>query len=71
MAPAPRRGRDAVEELADEGLDTRLLVVEITDAASPKTAAAWVGRDFGRLDVLVDDAGNAPASLTGWLDRWF
>ena len=56
----PNRGRSAVEKLTGEGLDARLLVVDVTDAASLTTAVEQVGRDFGRLDVLVNNAGIAP-----------
>lgn len=56
----PDRGRSAVGRLTGEGLGARLLVVDVTDAASLATAASRVERDFGRLDVLVNNAGVAP-----------
>ena len=56
----PDRGGGAVERLVGEGLDARLLVLDVTDAASLATAGARVRRDFGRLDVLVNNAGIRP-----------
>jgi NADP-dependent 3-hydroxy acid dehydrogenase YdfG len=54
-----RGGRAAVAELVGEGLDVRLLVLDVTDEASVAAAAEQVGADPGRLDVLVNNAGIA------------
>ena len=37
--------------------DVRLLRLDVTDADSVKSAAAWIEETFGRLDVLVNNAG--------------
>lgn len=51
------RGRAAVAGLVGEGLDVRLLVLDVTDAGSVAAAAEQVAKDPGRLDVLVNNAG--------------
>jgi NAD(P)-dependent dehydrogenase (short-subunit alcohol dehydrogenase family) len=51
------RGRAAAEELAADGADVRFLPLDVTDADSVKRAAAWIEETFGRLDVLVNNAG--------------
>ncbi len=48
----------AVEDLASEG-DIRLVVLDVTDAGSVRAAAKLIGGEFGRLDVLVNNAGVA------------
>ena len=51
------RGREAAAELAPDGADVRFLRLDVTDADSVKSAAAWIEQTFGRLDVLVNNAG--------------
>src|SRR5262245_27613669 len=53
------RGRAAAEKLGAEGIDARALALDVTDDASVAAAAAAIGRDPGRLDVLVNNAGIA------------
>jgi NAD(P)-dependent dehydrogenase (short-subunit alcohol dehydrogenase family) len=50
------RGRGAVEALQGDG-DVRALRLEVTDAGAVAAAAGWLEREFGRLDVLVNNAG--------------
>jgi len=51
------RGQSAVEELKGQGLDAHLLPLVVTDAASIREAAQRVEREFGVLDVLINNAG--------------
>lgn len=51
------RGRRAVAELAATEGDVRLLLLDVTDAASIADAASAVERECGHLDVLVNNAG--------------
>jgi NAD(P)-dependent dehydrogenase (short-subunit alcohol dehydrogenase family) len=51
------RGRAAAAELAADGADVRFLQLDVTDPSSVGTAAAWIEQSFGRLDVLVNNAG--------------
>jgi NAD(P)-dependent dehydrogenase (short-subunit alcohol dehydrogenase family) len=59
------RGQRAVDELRAEGLDVRLLQLDVTDAASVAAAAAQVDS----LDILVNNAGvssgyDTPSRMT-------
>lgn len=57
------RGTKAAETLRNEGLDARFIRLEVTDTASIHAAAETIGREHGRLDVLVNNAGIA---VEGW-----
>lgn len=52
-----QRGLAAVETLRKEGIAAKFVPLEITSAASIKTAVEQVTREFGVLDVLVNNAG--------------
>jgi NAD(P)-dependent dehydrogenase (short-subunit alcohol dehydrogenase family) len=62
------RGADASGELARGGADVRAVQLDVTDSASVEAAAQWIDKEFGRLDVLVNNAGIAldvgPTSAT-------
>jgi NAD(P)-dependent dehydrogenase (short-subunit alcohol dehydrogenase family) len=49
----------AAERLKAEGLDAHGVVLDVTEPATAEAAARWVERQFGRLDVLVNNAGVA------------
>jgi NAD(P)-dependent dehydrogenase (short-subunit alcohol dehydrogenase family) len=51
------RGQEAVASLKRQDKAVRFQQIDITDAASVSRAAADIERDFGRLDVLVNNAG--------------
>ncbi|MBA2436445.1 MAG: SDR family oxidoreductase [Chthoniobacterales bacterium] len=51
------KGKSAVEELRKEGIDAHPLEIDVSDPASIKKAAAKVESDFGRLDILINNAG--------------
>jgi NAD(P)-dependent dehydrogenase (short-subunit alcohol dehydrogenase family) len=53
----PGRRADAVAALCAAGGDVHPLALDVTDPASVTAAAAEVERGFGRLDVLVNNAG--------------
>lgn len=55
------RGELAVKELVGEGLDVVGIQLEVTDAASVRAAAERVTAEYGRLDVLVNNAAIIPA----------
>src|SRR5262247_1832307 len=59
-------GEAAAGKLRDEGLKVRSLPLDVTDAASAAALARALEREFGRVDVLVNNAGimskaDAPA----------
>lgn len=53
----PRRGEEAAAALREPGGDVQAVALDVTDAASVREAAALVEERFGRLDVLVNNAG--------------
>jgi NAD(P)-dependent dehydrogenase (short-subunit alcohol dehydrogenase family) len=53
----PEKGRDAAGKLQGEGLDPIPHPLDVTDDESTAAAARFVQREFGRLDVLVNNAG--------------
>jgi NAD(P)-dependent dehydrogenase (short-subunit alcohol dehydrogenase family) len=69
------KGQAATKELRDEGLDARALTIDVSDAASIQQAADYVAREFGRLDILINNAGimiDDPAKKVSEqsLDTW-
>lgn len=55
-ARSAERGQDAARKLAHEGLDVRLLKIDITDSTSVVAAVESITNDFGHLDSLVNNA---------------
>ena len=53
------RGAEAANELKQEGIDARAVLLDVTKADSIAAVAAQIEREFGRLDVLVNNAGIA------------
>ena len=50
------RGESAAAELAAAGLDVRPRELDITDPASARELSAWIERELGGADVLVNNA---------------
>jgi len=59
------RGQAAERALRAGGADARFVQLEVTDPKSVQRAAEWVGAEFGRLDVLVNNAGTASVGRRG------
>jgi NAD(P)-dependent dehydrogenase (short-subunit alcohol dehydrogenase family) len=51
------RGEEAAASLRADGLDVRFLAIDPTDDATVAAAVKAVETNFGRLDVLVNNAG--------------
>ncbi|TYB57622.1 SDR family oxidoreductase [Nonomuraea sp. PA05] len=62
------RGERAAAGLAADGVKVRPLPIDVTDDESVRQAAELVEREYGRLDVLVNNAGvlrrKVPAEVT-------
>jgi NAD(P)-dependent dehydrogenase (short-subunit alcohol dehydrogenase family) len=67
----PGRGATAVEALRSAGGDAHPLTLDVTDPATIAAAASTVAERFGRLDVLVNNAGiggDRPSQRPGQVD---
>ncbi|MFM9879183.1 MAG: SDR family oxidoreductase [Burkholderiaceae bacterium] len=53
------RGTEAAKKLKGEGLDVRPVQVDMNDATTFGTLHDLIAADYGRLDVLVNNAGFA------------
>jgi NAD(P)-dependent dehydrogenase (short-subunit alcohol dehydrogenase family) len=53
------RGREAEAKLRGEGFDAHFVHLDVESAETHQKAAAFVEEKFGRLDVLVNNAGIA------------
>lgn len=58
-------GRKAESALVDAGLRARYLPLDVTDESQVRAAAATVEADYGRLDILINNAGIVRADGTG------
>jgi NAD(P)-dependent dehydrogenase (short-subunit alcohol dehydrogenase family) len=58
----PARGADAIRRLAG---DVRVVALDVTNADSIVAAAARIGRELGRLDILVNNAAIAIGAASG------
>jgi NAD(P)-dependent dehydrogenase (short-subunit alcohol dehydrogenase family) len=57
QAPA---GERAVRALLDHDIDAEMVILDVTSSASVEAAADRIGQRYGRLDVLVNNAGILP-----------
>jgi NAD(P)-dependent dehydrogenase (short-subunit alcohol dehydrogenase family) len=51
-----KKGEAAAAELKKQGIDARAIKLDMVDAGDRKAAAEAIERDFGRLDILVNNA---------------
>lgn len=48
---------EAVRQFKEQGLDAVELALDVRSVESTEEAAAWVQREWGRIDVLINNAG--------------
>jgi NAD(P)-dependent dehydrogenase (short-subunit alcohol dehydrogenase family) len=60
-----RKVADAAARLQAEGLDAHGVVLDVTQSTSAEAAAKWLDERYGRLDVLVNNAGVGYEFSTG------
>lgn len=51
------RGRSAADKLKAEGADARFIKMDVTDENTIRQAAESIDKEFGRLDILINNAG--------------
>lgn len=52
-----KKGEALAEELRKEGIDAHSIQLDVSKSESIRQAAEKVERDFGRLDILINNAG--------------
>ena len=60
-----QRGLAAVESLRKEGVAAKFVALEVGSAASIKAAVEQVTREFGVLDILINNAGTLDYTSDG------
>jgi NAD(P)-dependent dehydrogenase (short-subunit alcohol dehydrogenase family) len=56
----PRKGEEAAGLLREQGIDPEVVMIDVTDPASVRAAAADVEEKHGHLDILINNAGVLP-----------
>ncbi len=51
------KGEEAVAKLKKENLDARVIEIDVADDARIRKAAKQIEREFGHLDILINNAG--------------
>jgi NAD(P)-dependent dehydrogenase (short-subunit alcohol dehydrogenase family) len=69
-----QRGAEAAAKLQAEGVDAHFIQLNVTDAATHTNAAKFIEEKFGKLDILINNAGvlmdyGIPASASS-VDNW-
>ncbi|MFI6908739.1 SDR family oxidoreductase [Nonomuraea sp. NPDC050394] len=63
-----RRGEETAAALRATGADVSAIVLDVTDQATVRAAAERIEADFGRLDVLINNAGITGSGQTSPMD---
>jgi NAD(P)-dependent dehydrogenase (short-subunit alcohol dehydrogenase family) len=58
------RGQAAAAKLKAEGADARFVKLDVTDHETIHHAAEWIEKEFGRLDILINNAGIGEWGVT-------
>jgi NAD(P)-dependent dehydrogenase (short-subunit alcohol dehydrogenase family) len=54
-----KRGQESANRLRDEGIDARFVQLDVTDQTTIDATSEYIEREFGRLDILVNNAAIA------------
>jgi NAD(P)-dependent dehydrogenase (short-subunit alcohol dehydrogenase family) len=59
----PQKGEAAAAKLRNEGLDVQFLKLDVTSDTERAAASAFLEQNFGRLDILINNAGISADAL--------
>jgi NAD(P)-dependent dehydrogenase (short-subunit alcohol dehydrogenase family) len=59
----PEKGERAAAKLRAEGIDARFLELDVTNRAEYPGAVTYLEKNFGHLDILINNAGIAGEAL--------
>ena len=59
----PQKGETAAAKLRGERLDAEFLRLDVTDKRDHESASAFLEEKFGRLDILINNAGISAEAL--------
>lgn len=51
------KGKEAAQTLKNEGLDVEFIQLDVDDAKTHQSAAKQIEENFGKLDILINNAG--------------
>src|ERR1700722_13402339 len=60
-----KQGEEAVEKLRAQGVDADVIKFDITSAADHKAAYDYFNSKYGKLDILINNAGVAAGKFPG------
>jgi NAD(P)-dependent dehydrogenase (short-subunit alcohol dehydrogenase family) len=60
-----KRGEDAVRKLRAAGVDADVLKFDVTNSADHQAAFDYFNAKYGRLDILINNAGIAGGTIPG------
>lgn len=60
-----QKGEEAAEKLRKEGLDVHFLKLDVTEKKDYAAAAKFLEEKFGRLDILINNAGVSLDGFSG------
>jgi NAD(P)-dependent dehydrogenase (short-subunit alcohol dehydrogenase family) len=63
------KGKQATDELRGEGLEAGSVTLDVTSVSSVQAAAKRVERQYGRLDILVNNAAVLPEATAAEIAR--
>jgi NAD(P)-dependent dehydrogenase (short-subunit alcohol dehydrogenase family) len=61
----PQLGEAAAAKLRGEGLDAQFLKLDVTKPGDHRAAAAFLDKKFGKLDILINNAGISGEPIGG------